>query len=1018
MIAALFKHRLFKTNRNWKGSRALVPVDICYSVLDVFAWTAFLGSAIGVVLLYVEHLLNTPSAPLALAVYLTPIPAACAAIFRRLPFTARFALVALTLMTYLVGSTLEVGVTPNTSLYAIVLVAALGLFFGPRAGLAGLGLVAAILVASAWGWTRGYLPLTSSPVQSPGGGIDFRSLWGWARVLPVMGFFIAALLAVMGSVLQRLRNALNESGASLALLAEEKAKVQQRTAELLLQAQLLRTSEHKFRTLFETASDAIFLMDDRIFLSCNRMTETIFGCRQEEIIGQSPVRFSPTRQPDGRESAVSARERIQAALAGSPQTFAWQHLRLDGTPFDTEVSLNRVEVEGRVILQAIVRDVTVRNRAEAALKESEVLRKRVFESLRVPIVVMDAETSKYVDCNQAAVEIYRFTSREEILGKTPLDVSAPVQYDGAPSTEKARHYTGKALAEGSVVFEWRHRRPDGEIWDAEVHLMSFQSGQHNLLQFTLQDITQRKLTAAALRESEERHRRIAKCVPDLIWSMDLSGRYTYLSAALERTHGWKVEEGLGRTFHFLMTPEQAALDAVMIEEELARMASPLSDRNEMRTYESEEVRKDGSVFWAEVSATFLWSDEGQPVGIVGITRDITERRRAQEEHQSLQARLVQAQKMEAIGQLAGGVAHDFNNILTAIMMQLSVLQDDAKLSEEMRNGLKDLEDEAGRAANLTRQLLMFSRRQVLQPRILDLNSLLGNLLKMLRRVIGEHINLEFGGAHGDLWLEADPGMLEQVVMNLVVNARDSMPAGGRIRLTTRSVDLDASASQRNPEASAGQFVCLSVSDTGSGMDDATAKRIFEPFFTTKEAGKGTGLGLATVYGIVKQHRGWIEVETAIGRGSTFSVYLPGRPDASGSIRQTPDDASMPGGSENLLVVEDEGSVRRGLCEIMEKLGYRIRAADNGPDAFRKWAELGGRIDLLITDIVMPGGISGIDLADRLRKRKPALKVILISGYSPEIVGHGVPQEPGIRYLQKPFSAEALARMTRELLDAG
>jgi signal transduction histidine kinase/ActR/RegA family two-component response regulator len=407
----------------------------------------------------------------------------------------------------------------------------------------------------------------------------------------------------------------------------------------------------------------------------------------------------------------------------------------------------------------------------------------------------------------------------------------------------------------------------------------------------------------------------------------------------------------------------------------------------------------------------------EPDLVMATVQDVTERQQAEAERQHLQTQLIQAQKMEAVGQLAGGVAHDFNNILTAVLMQLSLLREEPHLTSEVQAGLKDLEGEAKRAANLTRQLLMFSRRQTLQPQLLDLNSLLGNLLKMLRRLIGEHISLEFSGAAGDLWLEADPGMLEQVVMNLVVNARDAMPAGGRVSLTTQLVNFDESASQRNPEARPGAFACLAITDTGCGMDEATIKHIFEPFFTTKEVGKGTGLGLATVYGIVKQHRGWVEVRSAVDHGSTFEVFLPASAQFTIKAVDEATVATLPRGDETLLVVEDEASVRRTMVTTLQRLGYRVLDAGNGPAALQIWTRQRDAIHLLITDAVMPGGLSGLDLADRVLEEKPDLHIILISGYSLEMAKRGLPKSKSIRFLQKPFEAGALARLVRECLDS-
>ncbi|MFB3901904.1 MAG: ATP-binding protein [Acidobacteriota bacterium] len=396
-----------------------------------------------------------------------------------------------------------------------------------------------------------------------------------------------------------------------------------------------------------------------------------------------------------------------------------------------------------------------------------------------------------------------------------------------------------------------------------------------------------------------------------------------------------------------------------------------------------------------------------------LEQQMAELRQAEDERQRLQAQLVQAQKMEAVGQLASGVAHDFNNILAAILMYLGLLQAEPDINSEMRSVLGDLETQANRAAGLTRQLLMFSRRQVMQTQVFDLNSLLGNLLKMLRRLIGEDIGLEFKGEAAALWVEADPGMLEQVVMNLVVNARDAMPHGGRLTLATRSVVLDESYSKQNPEGRGGRFVCLSVADTGVGMDEATVKHIFEPFFTTKEPGRGTGLGLATVYGILRQHGGWVEAESTVGKGSTFRVFLPEHPQAA---KLEADEANEPctGGRETILVVEDEPSVRSVIARALHRCGYHVMEAANGQMALGMWRQRQGRIDLLLTDMVMPEGMTGLELAEQLCRENRNLKVMLMSGYNPELVRHA---HRGVAYLSKPFTAKVLARAIRDHLDS-
>jgi PAS domain S-box-containing protein len=397
--------------------------------------------------------------------------------------------------------------------------------------------------------------------------------------------------------------------------------------------------------------------------------------------------------------------------------------------------------------------------------------------------------------------------------------------------------------------------------------------------------------------------------------------------------------------------------------------------------------------------------------------DLTERRRAEQVRADLEAQLRQSQKLEAIGQLAGGVAHDFNNILAAVMMNLSLLADEAYVSQEGRLSLSEIERGAQRAASLVRQLLLFARRQVMRVQRVEVGRLLSDLYRMLSRLIGEDIRLELLRARDPVWIEADPGMIEQVVTNLVVNSRDAISGGGRILIQIGREEFDGHSAARRPKARPGAFACLSIGDTGCGMDASVMKRLFEPFFTTKEVGKGTGLGLSTIYGIVEQHRGWIEVESEVGRGSTFRVYLPSIPGEPAETTEPMSAAeSMAPGRETLLMVEDEESLRVTTARLLRRLGYRVIEANDGREAMDAWGREGGRVDLLLTDLVMPGGIGGLDLAARLRERNPDLPVILVSGYSVEVLERGHGAVPGAVFMQKPTVPTKLARTIRGFLD--
>jgi len=382
---------------------------------------------------------------------------------------------------------------------------------------------------------------------------------------------------------------------------------------------------------------------------------------------------------------------------------------------------------------------------------------------------------------------------------------------------------------------------------------------------------------------------------------------------------------------------------------------------------------------------------------------------------NLEAQLRQAQKMESVGQLAAGLAHDFNNILTVIRGHAQLLAAAPVVSGDLADSAQQISLAADRAANLTRQLLMFSRKQMLQPQLLNLNEVMTNLARMLRALLGASITLKRHAAEGVPSINADPGMMEQVLVNLAVNARDAMPQGGTLTLRTSCVDLDGDEARRHPEARGGRFVCLGVTDTGQGMDAATQARIFEPFFTTKETGKGTGLGLATVYGIVKQHQGWIELESEPGRGTTFKVFIPASTRGA-SVGAALREGSAPGGDETILVAEDEPALRDLVHEILQRKGYRVLSAASGAQAMTIWEEKKSEIDLLLTDMMMPEGVSGRELAEHVLRDEPDTKVIYTSGYSLDVISPDFSLREGTQFLQKPYDPETLARAVREGLN--
>jgi PAS domain S-box-containing protein len=503
-----------------------------------------------------------------------------------------------------------------------------------------------------------------------------------------------------------------------------------------------------------------------------------------------------------------------------------------------------------------------------------------------------------------------------------------------------------------------------------------------------------------LRNSEERFSKAfhASPIPMAIHTLE-EGRFADANEAFQRMTGFTRERLIGRT--------TVELDFCADLE--TRGWPVLRTQKNVRNIECQVTSNMGEVREALVSLE-IFSLGGQP-HVLMIAEDLTDKRK-------LEAELRQAQKMEAVGQLAAGVAHDFNNILTIIQGHASLQMAVAELDPDVADSFKHIAGAAERAANLTRQLLAFSRKQVMQPRRLDLNGLVRQISTMLPRLIGEHIRLVTDLAPELPAIFADDCNMEQIVLNLAVNARDAMPSGGTLTVRTEEVSVDDNHLARVPEAISGRYVCLSVRDTGIGMDLQTRTRIFEPFFTTKEVGKGTGMGLATVYGIVKQHDGWVEVESEAGQGSTFKIYLPVSEEAAAPERSRV--VSFPprplGGGRTVLVVEDDPSVRSLVKDILQHHHYRVIEAEDGEEALALAREYSNEIVLLLTDMVMPRGVTGRELAERLLEDRPDLKVIYTSGYSPDLFDSSLTLEEGVNYLPKPYSSAMLAEILRGALE--
>ena len=633
-----------------------------------------------------------------------------------------------------------------------------------------------------------------------------------------------------------------------------------------------------------------------------------------------------------------------------------------------------------------------RTRQAEALRKSETRFRSLFESTPNIAVQGYDRQRRVIFWNDASTQLYGY-AREEALGRLLEDlIIPPAMRDSVLAAVDLWLKTGVSPRAEEITLHTKEGRP---VKVFSSHCITANGAGDPEMYCIDIDLTERDQALAARRELEENFRRIVETAHEGIWTVDADGRTTFANPSIARMLGYTVEE-MG-SIRLLDTLDEEG--RIFVSERLR-----LSETSVVQAHDVRFRRKDGSELWAAITTNPIHDTVGTHTGSLVMATDITGRKHAE-------SQLRQSQKMEVVGQLAGGVAHDFNNILTAVMLNLNFLREIAPnpANDEI---LRDLEALTGRAAMLTSQLLSLARRQPLQMRPLELNGALTDLLRMLRRLIGEHIALQVKPDTPEVWIDADSGMLDQAVMNLCINARDAMPAGGTLTLSTRVVSLNEHNAALQPEARPGQFALIQITDTGQGMSPEVLQHLFEPFFTTKDVGKGTGLGLAAVHGIVHQHRGWIEVQSTPDVGSTFRIYLP----VTSHRPATPVPAAMPvpraSATGRILYVEDEEGVRRVTAGMLARLGYDVVTASDGPDALKLWDQHAGAFQVLLTDVVMPKGVSGLQLGEMLRAKNPKLRVVLVSGYSLEINKARTQPIEGVAFLAKPFDSTALAETLR------
>jgi two-component system, cell cycle sensor histidine kinase and response regulator CckA len=752
----------------------------------------------------------------------------------------------------------------------------------------------------------------------------------------------------------------------------------------------LQRSEERFSKVFHFSPVAIGIaaLADGRFIDVNQHFVELTGHPHDEIVGGSTSGLDVWSDAETRASIIQTLHKHQPIR----DMEATCHAR-DGAIRQVLFSAELIDLSGKPCALVMFYDTTQRRQVEAALRKSEERFSKVFHANSAAISITTVVEGYIVDVNDRFLRLFGY-ERHEAIGRTVFDLHTWANPNDRAQLVQALRERGAVLDREVIV-----RTRVGELRNILASFELIELDRQPCMVTLLYDITERKQAEAALRASEERYRLITEHTSDLIAIFDQVGRFVYASPSHQRTLARAPADLIGLRGIDLMHPD----DTIAIRGTMARLRT---EKAVQATFRYQHA--DGSWRWLDASMT-LTTQQGDSFAI-SVARDVTERRR-------LEAQLQQVQKMEGIGRLAGGVAHDFNNLLTVMTGYGEIARENLSPADPAHEDLGELLKAAERASDLTRQLLAFARKQAIEPRILNINDLILDMGRLLRRLIGEDIELITLPAPNLGQVKVDRGQIEQVVVNLAINARDAMPDGGKLTIETKNATLDELYAQLHLEVSAGDYILLAISDTGVGMNAEVQSHLFEPFFTTKAAGKGTGLGLATCYGIIKQHSGSISVYSEVGHGTIFKIYLPCVVSATEESAQRVEIERLPRGAETVLLVEDEISVRALAARVLRAQGYAVIEAANGDEALALAHDRGeAGIDLLLTDVIMPQ-IGGRELAARLKALLPQVKVLYMSGYTDDAIVHHGRLEPGIVFLHKPFSPAALARKVREVLDA-
>ena len=752
----------------------------------------------------------------------------------------------------------------------------------------------------------------------------------------------------------------------------------------------LRESEKRYRLLFESNPLPMWVYDVETlcFLAVNDAAIRHYGYSREEFLALTIKDIRPAQDVPKLIESVSQPQGKFGALG------SWRHIKKNGELIDVEITLHELIFDERHAHLVLADDVTERRKAEESIRFQAHLLNTVEQS----VIAIDLDGT-VVYWNRFAQHLYGWTAAEAV-GRRAADLITSKADSGQAAEIMKRLHAGNGWSG-----EFPVQNKSGASFPAYVSNSPINDADGKLIGFVgvSIDITERKKAEEAVRQAEARYRNLVELSPAIVYLAEPFPPYSpiYVSPNVE-AFGYPASEWFERDDMWLSLIHEEDRARVLAATESA-MSQNLETETEYRI-----VGRGGEIFWVHDKGCFISDERGDKVGWQGVILDVTETKKLEEQ-------LRQSQKLKSVGQLAGGIAHDFNNMLTAINGYSDLTLRRLKPDDPLRANIEEIKKAGERSAQLTHQLLAFSRKQVLKPEILNLNAVIIDISKMLNRLIGEHINLELVSDSKLGMVEADPGQLAQVIMNLAVNARDAMPAGGNLTIETANVYLDQEYAEHHFPTEVGFYVAVSITDTGTGIAEETKQHIFEPFYTTKEIGRGTGLGLSTVYGIVKQSGGYIWVDSEIGKGTTFRIYLPRVEELKETAAEDKPSEAVRRGTETILLVEDEEIVRKMSRQMLEAVGYRVLEAANGIEALAICDAQPDAVHLLLTDVVMPQ-MSGRKLAEKLAQTHPHIRLLYMSGYTDDAVMREETIKEGKNFIQKPFTLEALAEKIRKLLD--